>query len=288
MSSVEPGWAGSGNPEMTHRQVIPKWIARRELAQPGGDLDGHPRIRGSSSRQTETRADADPVCVQRQDQLCGQEKAAPEPQVDPVGGAHHPAQKQTPSLHGAAGRRIGEEMPQPRSVAPGRATECRHPGGQAEFGRAASRGGPDERGKGSPTARSMDAPLRVEREGRTQPAPPVDGIAQCVQQRHDIGGTLEPVLQIAPPPGPPMRASENGQPRVGAETFENRFDGARHNRDPPIGEERRHGRRDFPVSRIGVAVAKEDRIGCHGRRRRCRRFSTAGKERLEGSTLAGG
>lgn len=287
MSRVEPGRAGPGNPEMTHRQVIPKRIARRELAQPGCDLDGHPGIRGSSSSQAETRADADPVRVQRQDQLCGREEAAPEPQVDTVGGAHHPAQKQAPSLHDAAVRRIGEEMAQPRSVAPGRATECLHPGGQAGFGRVTSRGGQDYRGKGSPTARSMDVPLRVEREGRTQPAPPVDGIAQCVQQGHDIGRTLEPVTKVAPPPGPPMRAGENGRPRAGAEACEDRFDGARHDGDPPIGEERRHCRRNLPVSRIGVAVAKEDRISGHARRHRHRRWSAAGEERLEGTTLAG-
>ena len=133
----------------------------------------------------------------------------------------------------------------------------------------------------------MNVLLRVEREGRTQPTPPVDGIAHRVQQGHDIGGPLEPVMQIAPPPGPPVRAGENGRSRVGAETFENRFDGARHYGDPPIGEERRHRRRDLPVSRVGVAVPKEDGISGHARRHRNRRRSSAGKERIESATLAG-
>src|SRR5262249_36782050 len=81
-----------------------------ELAEARGNLDGRAereRLRGA---EAEVRGELVDVRVDRDEEERGVDRAGPQAEIDPVGGANHPAEKEEQALAGAGAARIRQEV----------------------------------------------------------------------------------------------------------------------------------------------------------------------------------
>src|SRR5712692_2598535 len=122
---VAPGGALAADAEVAEREVEPDGVGRVERAQTPRHLLGRAPGQVLAPREPDEAADAVHVRVERHDQRAA--RHVPQPEVDAVGAAHHPPEKQVEALAGAPPRGVREEVLEPprRAALPEQWSEVR-------------------------------------------------------------------------------------------------------------------------------------------------------------------